>query len=59
MCLNAQSFQLSGTVLDAKENTPVIGANILIEDSSGKGTVTDLDGKFSLEISVGESNISK
>ena len=54
-CLNAQSFQLSGTVLDAKDNSPIIGANILIEDSAGKGTVTDLDGKFFLEISVGES----
>ena len=55
LCLNAQSFQLSGTVLDAKDNSPIIGANILIEDSAGKGTVTDLDGKFSLEIAVGES----
>ncbi|MDD2299546.1 MAG: TonB-dependent receptor [Fermentimonas sp.] len=40
--------QISGTVVD-NEGIPIIGANI-IEEGTTNGTVTDIDGKFTLEI---------
>lgn len=39
---------ISGTVLDTK-GEPVIGANVLIKDSS-IGTITDIEGKFTLDV---------
>lgn len=39
--------KITGQVLDEKEE-PVIGANILEKDNISNGTVTDVDGKFSL-----------
>jgi|AGTN01.3.fsa_nt_gi TonB-linked outer membrane protein, SusC/RagA family/TonB-dependent outer membrane receptor, SusC/RagA subfamily, signature region len=43
-----QRKQLSGTVVDA-QGQPVIGANI-IESGTTNGTVTDVDGKFMLQV---------
>ncbi|MCO6487582.1 MAG: TonB-dependent receptor [Phaeodactylibacter sp.] len=40
---------VSGTVLDAETNEPLIGANVLVEGTT-TGTVTDLDGLFTLEV---------
>src|SRR5689334_4039135 len=41
---------ISGEVYDKATNTPVAGANV-ITDKSKKGSVTDLNGKFTLELS--------
>ena len=43
---------VSGTVTDSKTNEPLIGANVLVKGST-EGTVTDLDGKYSLAIPAG------
>src|SRR5690554_843960 len=43
-----QRKQITGTILD-EENIPIIGANI-IEAGTSNGTVTDIEGKFSLNI---------
>ena len=45
----AQSQTISGTVRNAADDEPVIGASVQIKGSS-KGTITDFDGKFSLEV---------
>jgi TonB-linked SusC/RagA family outer membrane protein len=37
---------VSGTVTDGAE--PVIGASVIVRDADGIGTVTDIDGKFTL-----------
>lgn len=42
----AQKHQVSGTVLDAANGEPVIGAGVII--SSGGGVVTDFEGKYVL-----------
>lgn len=47
--LLAQTRQLTGSIVDASNNEPLIGANILVQGSSS-GTVTDFDGKFELDI---------
>lgn len=52
--LSAQG-SISGTVID-DQNEPLIGANILIQ-SSGSGTVTDLDGSYKLSVPAGEQNL--
>lgn len=44
----AQSRTITGTVQD-DEGTPLIGANVLIKGTD-QGTVTDIDGKFQLEV---------
>lgn len=41
--------KISGTVLEAQSNLPVIGANIL-ERGTSNGTISDIDGQFELEV---------
>lgn len=55
--LAGQTFQLEGSILDANDKTPIIGANILVDNTASRGTVTDLDGKFTLEVAVNETII--
>ena len=47
-----QGKTITGTVIDAA-GIPVIGANVIIKGTTN-GTVTDLDGKFSLKVSEGD-----
>src|SRR5690554_3927399 len=42
--------QISGTVTDGSSGEPLPGVNI-IEEGSGRGTVTDLDGNYALQVS--------
>lgn len=49
---NAQRT-ISGTVADSETNDPLIGASILIVGTS-TGTITDLDGRFSLVATPGD-----
>lgn len=48
--LYAQTHTVSGTVIDKDANEPLIGANVLIKGTT-IGTVTDLDGKYTLQAS--------
>lgn len=48
----AQQSDIKGTVTDKRLNEPIIGASVLVEGTSN-GTITDMDGNFSLK------NISK
>ncbi len=41
---------LKGQVLDKSDNSPLIGVGVMVKGTS-KGTITDIDGNFSLEIS--------
>ena len=45
--LHAQDRTLSGTVVDADNGEPLIGANVSIQGTQ-TGTITDFDGNFSL-----------
>lgn len=42
--------KISGVVSDAATGEPLIGVTIVIQDQDGVGTVTDIDGKYELEI---------
>ena len=41
---SAQNINVSGTVVDATDGQPIIGAGVML--SSGAGTVTDYEGKY-------------
>lgn len=45
----AQQFSVTGVVTDAKTGEPIPGANV-IEKNTSNGTVTDFDGKYSIEV---------
>ena len=40
--------QITGTVIDAT-GMPIIGANVMVKGTTN-GTITDIDGKFTLEV---------
>ncbi|AVR45652.1 SusC/RagA family protein [Christiangramia fulva] len=46
----AQSFAVSGTVVDGEDNTPLPGVNVL-EKGTSNGTMTDFDGNYSIQVS--------
>jgi len=46
-----QIKKISGTIVDSK-GEPIIGASVLVK-GTGSGTITDIDGKFSLSASQG------
>ena len=48
---NQQSKLVKGTIVDAT-GMPVIGANVMVKGTTN-GTITDMDGNFSLEAPVG------
>lgn len=52
LMVQAQSLQVSGTVVSKSDGEPVIGATIL-EQGTTNGTITDFDGKFSLTVNQG------
>jgi TonB-linked SusC/RagA family outer membrane protein len=49
--LMAQQRRVSGTVVDSRDQSAMIGANI-IEKGTANGTVTDNDGRFSLNLTT-------
>ena len=50
LCVTAYAQKtISGTVIDKDLNEPLIGVNVLLKGTT-IGTVTDFDGKYSLEV---------
>ena len=50
----AQTRSISGTVVD-NQNVPVIGASVMVVGQNNVGTITDIDGKFTLSVPAGSS----
>lgn len=46
----AQTRTVTGTVISEEDNEPVIGASISVKDKATIGTVTDVDGRFTLNV---------
>ncbi|NBC82672.1 MAG: TonB-dependent receptor [Bacteroidetes bacterium] len=55
--LNAQKGFIRGTVYDAETGEVLTGVTVLIEGTQN-GTITDLDGKYSLSVNPGTHNIN-
>lgn len=51
--LHAQTYA-SGVVLDDKEE-PVVGCMVYVKGTTNTGTMTDMDGRFSLEVAEGST----
>ena len=49
----AQDSRITGTVISHEDGEPVIGASVLISGTKNKGTVTNIDGKFTLSVAPG------
>ena len=45
---------VSGTVTDANDNSPLIGANVLVKNA-GVGSITDVDGRYSVTLPQGKN----
>lgn len=55
-CAYAQTNKLGGQVLDS-HGEPIIGATVKVKGESSKGTVTDIDGNFNLDVKPGSTLI--
>jgi TonB-linked SusC/RagA family outer membrane protein len=49
----AQTLTIKGTVSDASNNTPLPGVNVIVQGTN-TGTVTDLDGNYSISADPGQ-----
>ena len=49
--------QITGTVVDAESNEPLIGVAVRVPDSS-VGVLTDIDGKFSITLPAGKNSLN-
>lgn len=49
----AQTGTVRGTIFEASSGLSVIGANVIVKDDPSSGTITDLDGEFSLQLAPG------
>lgn len=47
---------ITGVITDAETNEPLIGANVIIKDT-GTGTITDIDGSYSLDVPEGTESL--
>ena len=50
----AQQVTVTGTVLDGTDDSPMIGASVLVKGTT-TGTITDINGKFSISLPAGKS----
>jgi len=55
--LMAQTKTITGHVVSAEDGEPVIGATVIVPGTS-TGTVTDLDGNFSINVPAGTKELS-
>jgi len=46
--------QVSGVITDLDSGDPLIGVNISIVNSSNAGTITDIDGSYSIDANIGD-----
>jgi iron complex outermembrane receptor protein len=44
------SYNLKGTVIDKQSNETIVGASVIIKENPSKGSVTDINGKFSIDL---------
>ena len=54
LTVTQQTAKIRGTILDAKNGDPIIGANVLVKGTTN-GTITDFDGNYELEAPVGST----
>jgi len=48
--VSAQTTRITGTVFADEDGEPVIGASVVVKGATGTGTITDIDGVFTLTV---------
>ncbi|WP_342382700.1 TonB-dependent receptor [Bacteroides ovatus] len=51
----SNKITVSGTVLDKATNDPLIGVSVVVKGVANAGTITDMDGKFTLKLPYAEA----
>ena len=51
----SNKITVSGTVLDKTTNDPLIGVSVVVKGVPNAGTITDMDGKFTLKLPYAEA----
>lgn len=51
----SNKITVSGTVLDKTTNDPLIGVSVVVKGVANAGTITDIDGKFTLKLPYAEA----
>ncbi len=49
----AQQTVVTGTITDANDGSPLIGANVVVKGVTSVGTIADINGKFSINLPAG------
>jgi len=57
--VGAQSMKISGVVTAAEDGYPLPGVNVIVQGVAGQGTITDLNGKYSISVPQGKSLVFK
>ena len=55
--VSAQTTRITGTVIAADDGEPVIGASIVVKGATSTGTVTDINGDFTLNVPSGSTTL--
>ena len=53
----SNKITVSGTVLDKTTNDPLIGVSVVVKGVANAGTITDMDGKFTLKLPLCGSSV--
>lgn len=53
--IQSNKITVSGTVLDKTTNDPLIGVSVVVKGVANAGTITDMDGKFTLKLPYAEA----
>ena len=53
--ISAQSVKVTGVVTAAEDKLPLPGVSIIVQGVTGLGTITDLDGKYSINVPQGKN----
>ena len=53
--VSAQSFQIAGVVTSSDDGLPMTGVSVMVQGVSGVGTITDIDGKYTVKVPKGKS----
>ena len=55
--VSAQTTRITGTVFADEDGEPVIGASVVVKGATGTGTVTDINGVFTLNVPSGSTTL--
>ena len=53
--VSAQSLQVAGVVTSSDEGLPMTGVSVMVLGVNGVGTITDIDGKYTIKVLKGKS----